>query len=174
MCGIQKCLKNVYLNLVLKSHPRLFTLIPSRAPFLNCQFRLCRAVTSFSGSHVNFEAEWHRRLIWCSFVCHVSYGNTCGLLFFQIFSLSFSSPPLSVLLSLSSHLIGHTGNGSDSFLRKLHPLPVCIPPHLPPSPVFFFFLSVLREQLLKEWRSSSASRNPPVTLMRLWPDERAR
>lgn len=149
-------------------HTHSFT---SSVPQLSVSFMLCGNFLFWFPCEL--EAEWHRRLIWCSFVCHVSYGNTCGLLFFQVFSLSFSSPSVSVLLSLSSHLIGHTGNGSDSFLRKLHPLPVCMPPHLPPSR-FSFFLSVLREQPLKEWRSSSASRNPPVTLMRLWPDERAR
>lgn len=150
-------------------HTHSFT---SSVPQLSVSFMPCANFLLWFPCEL--EAEWHRRLIWCSFVCHVSYGNTCGLLFFQIFSLSFSSAPLSVSLSLSSHLIGHTGNGSDSFLRKLHPLPVCMPPHLPPSPVFFFFLSVLREQPLEEWRSSSPSRNPPVTLMRLWSDERAR
>lgn len=86
--------------------------------------------------------------------------------FFFLFKMSHSfSSPFCLASSLSSHLIGHTGNGSDSFLRKLHPLPVCVPPHLPPCPFLFSksFLRLLKDQPLGEWRSSNTARNPPVS-----------
>jgi len=74
----------------------------------------------------------HTRFIWCRFDANsraLNFFYFCHSLPFSptLFHLDFSFSP-------SFHLIGHTRNGSDSFLRKLHPLPVCVPPHLPPSP----------------------------------------
>lgn len=71
----------------------------------------------------------------------------------RFFFCPLASPCSFSFLSTSFHLIGHTRNGSDSFLRKLHPLPVCVPFHLPPStpPVFSSSLvRRLREQPLDE------------------------
>lgn len=84
----------------------------------------------------------------CTCVCNISNRNTGGLLTlwtFITFCLFYTSLRLSRFLfpSLLFNLIGHTRNASDSFLRKLHPLPVCVPPHVPPSPSLLLLLLLL-------------------------------
>lgn len=76
------------------------------------------SVTSFSGSSVNSELVVSRVIFfWCSFV--------------QLFLGFFPSLPhlfLSLFLVPAPLFYPIRRNYSDSFLRKLHPLPVCMPP----------------------------------------------
>lgn len=96
------------------------------------------------------------------------YGNTCWVFCF-IFSPFLISSFLFAFFLLFSLLIDHTGNGSDSFLRKLHPLPVCMPLYSPEPPLFFFLsmFGRLGVELLEGWWSCVSARSPRSLLMRL-------
>lgn len=116
--------------------------------------------------------KWQRRFLWWSFTS----------IFFSIFFLLSPSFTWSRLFlpRLSSEVpMDRTRNVSDSFLRKLHPLPVCVPPHChlplpwPPCPLYFSLVRHLGRQPLE---NIGVRRNPPLTesLMRLQPDEKSR
>lgn len=63
----------------------------------------------------------------------VSPVNDLYLIFFPSCFFFFFVTPFLLSLLPSEVRMDCTRNGSDSFLRKLHPLPVCVPPSLPPS-----------------------------------------
>lgn len=107
---------------------------PVQAFLISTLFLICSSlglvhavrVISVSDSYINTQGLFDAGLM-----------QILGLLIFSTFATFCLSLRLCFILtsfSPSFHLIGHTRNGSDSFLRKLHPLPVCVPPHLPPSP----------------------------------------
>lgn len=66
----------------------------------------------------------------------LSLIHVFSLLFFLFSYSHHHSGHLSIFLFSPSFLpTDYTRNGSDSFLRKLHPLPVCVTPHLPKQPM---------------------------------------
>lgn len=86
--------------------------------------------------------KWHRRFLWWSFTA------VFFLSFFLTFPVFYFISPLLPLLS-SEVSMDCTRNVSDSFLRKLHPLPVCVPPHChlplpwPSAPSTFLWSGIL-------------------------------
>ena len=117
--------------------PFLFTF--SHVPHsLISGFNSCRVLTSSSGSRVNKDTSGLEDVLYALLSVIFPTETLLTLSTFITFCLFYTSLCLSRFLfpSLLFNLIGHTRNASDSFLRKLHPLPVCVPPHVPPSPSF--------------------------------------